>query len=95
MSANVERLTARIRLWLLQTYIRDLELLRDGDSNRFGRMVGGRGESLGSVEKWRGYVAQFATDSLVALYCKAELDALRSRIVALKIDGLSTLEVRK
>ena len=86
MSANVERLTARIRLWLLKAYIRDLELLRDGDSNRFGRMVGGRGESLGSVEKWRGYVVQFAGDSLVALHCKAELEALDARIRALEIE---------
>ena len=35
MSANVERLTARIRLWLLKAYIRDLEAFRDGDEGRF------------------------------------------------------------
>ncbi len=95
MSANVERLTARIRLWLLKAYIRDLEAFRDGDEGRFSRMVGSGNVSLGSPAKWRGYVAQFASDSLVSSHCKAELDALRSRIAALKIDGLSTQEVRK
>lgn len=86
MNVNVERLTARIRLWLLNTYIKDLELLRDGDSNRFGRMVGGRGESLGSAEKWRDYIIQFSTDSLVVTHCKAELEALTARIAALGIE---------
>ena len=93
MSANVELLTARIRLWLLNTYIRDLEAFRDGDEGRFSRMVGSGNVSLGNPAKWRGYVAQFATDSLVVTHCKAELDALQNRIAALKIDGLSIQEV--
>lgn len=85
MSANVERLTARIRLWLLNAYIRDLEAFRDGDEGRFSRMVGSGNVSLGSAAKWRGYVAQFAGDSLVVLHCKAELEALTTRINALEI----------
>ena len=95
MTENSERLTARIKLWCLRTYVRDLELYQAGDTGRFSRMVGSGNVSLGSPAKWRGYVAQFATDSLVTLHCKAELDTLRSRIAALKIDGLSTQEVRK
>lgn len=85
MSANVERLTARIRLWLLNTYIKDLELFQAGDEGRFSRMVGSGGVGLGSVEKWRGYVVQFSTDSLVALYCAVELETLTDRIKALGI----------
>lgn len=86
MSANVELLTARIRLWLLNTYIKDLELFRDGDEGRFSRMVGSGNVSLGSAAKWRAYVVQFANDSLVVLHCKAELEALDARIGALGIE---------
>ena len=86
MSANVERLTARIRLWLLNAYIRDLEAFRDGDEGRFSRMVGSGNVSLGSAAKWRAYVVQFSTDSLVALHCAVELEALTTRINALGIE---------
>lgn len=53
MSTHVELLTARIRLWLLNVYIKDLELFRDGDEGRFSSMVGSGNVSLGSAEKWR------------------------------------------
>ena len=85
MSANVERLTARIRLWLLNAYIRDLEAFRDGDEGRFSRMVGSGGVSLGSDATWRSHVGKLVADNLIACYCHEELSELLPRIAALKI----------
>jgi len=85
MSENSERLSASIRLWCLRTYIKDLEAFRDGDVNRFGRMVGSGGVSLGSDATWRAHVARLAADSLIVCYCHEELTELLPQIAALKI----------
>lgn len=85
MMENSERLTARIKLWCLKTYVKDLEAFRDGDSNRFGRMVGSGGVSLGSDSTWRSHVVKLVVDNLIVCYCHEELSELLPRIAALKI----------
>ena len=85
MSENSERLTARIKLWCLRTYVRDPELYQAGDTGRFSRMVGSGSVSLGSDATWRNHVVKLATDNLIVCYCHEELTELLPRIAALKI----------
>jgi hypothetical protein len=85
MTANSERLSARIKLWCLRTYIKDLELYQAGDEGRFTRMVGSGGVSLGSDSTWRAHVARLAADNLIVCYCHEELTELLPQIAALKI----------
>ena len=85
MSENSERLSARIKLWCLRTYVRDLELFRDGDTGRFSRMVGSGGVSLGSDATWRSHVVKLATDTLIVRHCQQELTELLPRVAALNI----------
>ena len=85
MTANSERLTARIKLWCLRTYVRDLELYQAGDTGRFSRMVGSGSISLGSDATWRSHVGKLVADSLIVCYCHEELSELLPRIAALKI----------
>lgn len=85
MTENSERLTARIKLWCLRTYVRDLELYQAGDTGRFSRMVGSGGVSLGSDATWRSHVGKLVADNLIVCYCHEELSELLPRIAALKI----------
>ena len=78
---------ARVRLWLLRAYITDLEAFRDGDSNRFGRMVGGRGESLGSAEKWTAFIITLLQDTGIKELCSSEWQRCRERATLLNIGG--------
>lgn len=84
-TSNAERLTARIKLSLLHSYTRDLELHRDGDTGRFDRMVGSGSVSLGNAAKWRAYVFEFSNHPLIVQYCQVELIALAPRIAGLGI----------
>ena len=77
---------ARIRLWLLKAYITDLEAFRDGDVNRFGRMVGGRGEGLGSAEKWTAFIVALLQDENIESLCNGEWLQCRDRSVKLNIE---------
>lgn len=70
---NANQLVARCRLWLLNAYITDLEEYRAGDVNRFGRMVGSGGVSLGSEAGWRALVKALIADDLLQAHYPAEL----------------------
>lgn len=85
-TSNSERIAARIKLWCLRSYIGDLEAYRDGDVNRFGRMVGSGGTGLGSDSAWRGNVSRLAGNEAIKAHCGNDLDALMPRIKALGIE---------
>ena len=76
---------ARIRMSLLGAYLRDLEAHAAGDTNRFDRMVGSRGETLASRDQWIASVRRFLADPLIAEHCPADLAQAKARAVALAI----------
>ena len=76
---------ARIRMSLLRAYLRDLEAHAAGDTNRFDRMVGSRGETLASRDQWIASVRRFLADPLLAEHCPADLAQAKRRAVALAI----------
>lgn len=76
---------ASIRRWLLLGKLKDLELHAAGDTNRFDRMVGSKGESLGSAEEWRKSVKRLLEDELIREHCPGDLAIARRRAMALGI----------
>lgn len=83
---NSERIAARIKLWCLNAYVKDLEAFAAGDVNRFGRMVGSGGTALGSDTAWRGNVSRLAGNEAIRAHCGNDLAALMPRIEALGIE---------
>ena len=82
---NAEQLIARCRLWLLKAYVTDLEEYQSGDVNRFGRMVGGGGVSLGSETAWRVMVKALLADELLAQHCAEQLADCAQRVRAMEV----------
>lgn len=79
-TSNSERISARMLLWSLKVYVKDLEAYRDGDVDLFERKVGS------SDITWRDNVSRLAGNKLIALHCGNDLDALMPRIKALGIE---------
>lgn len=86
MSERANLSIGRIRLWLLRAYLHDLEEHAAGDANRFGRMVDGRGGSLGSESGWREKVAALLVDSFIVGYCAEFLGECAQRARKLGIE---------
>ena len=82
---NANILTARCRLWLLKAYLHDLEEYKAGDVNRFGRMVGSGGVSLGSESGWRAMVKALLTDELLTQHCQTEINDCVKRAASLGV----------
>ena len=49
---------ASIKRWLIMAYLHDLREFYAGDSNRFGRMVDGRGSGMSSPASYRANIAE-------------------------------------
>ena len=81
---SAELLIARCRLWLLKAYVTDLEEYQKGDLNRFGRMVGSGGVSLGSDSAWRVMVRALLVDELLTQYCATEIGECEKRVKTLE-----------
>lgn len=88
MTPRAELSFARIRLWLLNIYISDLEAFLAGDVNRFGRMVDGKGGGLGSEFAWRSNVKRLLADDLISNYCAKSLmdSARRAKLIGIEVE---------
>lgn len=62
---DVARINARNVLYMIGLYLNDLKELYNGDVNRFGRMVDGRGGGSGSESGWREKVKQLLSNKAI------------------------------
>lgn len=85
MDTQAEVSIARIRLWLVRAYLKDLQAFYGGDVNRFGRMVDGKGGGLGSADKWVGYINAFLNDELVVTHTpEAEMISIMDQVAMMQ-----------
>lgn len=76
---------ARIRVWLIKAYIKDLQAFYSGDRNRFDRMVDGKGGSLGSAKKWMDYITSLLEDELVVAHTpEAEMLSIMDQVAMMQ-----------
>ena len=78
----VAQTKARIRLSQARAYLRDLKAWQRGDSNRFVRMVNGRGQQLGSPELWLTYIRSILADPDVQIYQPGVVKRLRRQLAS-------------
>ena len=75
----------RNKLYMANVYLRDIEELKAGDVNRFGRMVDGRGYGLGSEPGWKEKIADILTCSETSAMYPTEYAAILDRSAKLGI----------
>lgn len=74
---------ARIRLGQARAYLRDLQAWKNGDENRFVRMVNGRGQQMGSPDVWLRYVQQILEEPEAQTYQPGVVKRLRRQLARL------------
>ena len=74
---------ASSKLWLARLYLHDLTEYQSGDSNRFGRMVDGKGNSCGSERLWLAHLQTILVRPDVRQFFAAEASAVHCALIAL------------
>lgn len=78
-----ERGQASAKMWLANSYVKDLIEFKKGDVNRFGRMVDGRGVSVASPALWMSKLANIAQNPAVKHFYADSINDLVNRAVRL------------
>ena len=82
---DVARINARNALYMIGLYLNDLKEFANGDVNRFGRMVDGRGGGSGSESGWREKVKQLLSNKAIFELFPLEANARHAEAVQMGI----------